>query len=286
MSRTVWGAYWRLMRFDKPIGTALLWFPIGWALALVGPGFSEPGLLLIFFLGTVLMRSAGCVINDIADRNIDRHVLRTQNRPLTSGELRLGQALCCFGVLVTCAASLLFFLPLGCLLWACIAVAITVIYPFCKRFFSAPQLVLGIAFSVGIPMVYVAASQPTNETTVLLFFINALWVIAYDTEYAMVDKKYDLCIGVRSTAILFGDAEVTIIGVLLVLSHSFWIALAQMHSLRWPFWLAWTLALGLILFQIQHIRSREAHKCFQAFLLNAMYGLLLWVGLLTGVARH
>ncbi|TAL61908.1 MAG: 4-hydroxybenzoate octaprenyltransferase, partial [Legionella sp.] len=158
-----WNAYWRLMRFDKPVGTLLLWFPTAWALWFANKGMPSLRLLFLFFMGTVFMRAAGCVMNDIADRNVDKHVMRTQNRPLTSGEIHLFEAIAVLFCLLCAALMVLMLLPSQCFFWAILALAITFVYPFCKRFINAPQMVLGLAFSMGIPMAYVASGVPFDS---------------------------------------------------------------------------------------------------------------------------
>ncbi|KTD17077.1 4-hydroxybenzoate octaprenyltransferase [Legionella jordanis] len=273
-----WRAYLSLMRFDKPIGILLLWWPTAWALWLANAGQPSKTLVGLFFLGTTLMRAAGCVMNDIADRNIDRHVQRTKNRPLTSGQLSLQEALAILFVLLLGSLVVLTQLPKECFYYALIAVFITILYPFCKRFLQSPQLVLSIAFSMGIPMVYAASNQSLDKTMWLLMLINALWIIAYDTEYAMVDREDDLKIGVKSTAILFASYDRLVIGLLQVLFHLLWLPLA-LDLASGFFWCCWLLASFNLLLQQKLLANRKSQDCFKAFLSNNYYGLLMWSGI-------
>ena len=182
-----WKAYWRLLRFNKPAGTLLLWYPTAWALWFANKGVPSIKLLVLFFSGTVLMRAAGCVFNDIVDRNVDKHVARTKLRPLTSGEVGIGEAFTLLIILLLTALFVVIRLPRECFFWSIAALFITLLYPFCKRFLKAPQLILGLAFSMGIPMAYVASATNLNSQFMLLFLINFCWIVAYDTMYAMTD---------------------------------------------------------------------------------------------------
>ncbi|RUR12177.1 4-hydroxybenzoate octaprenyltransferase [Legionella sp. km772] len=275
-----WNALYRLMRLDKPIGTLLLWYPTAWALWLANQGMPPIKLLILFFLGTVLMRSAGCVINDIADRNIDKHVSRTKSRPLTTGELSLEDAIFLMLFLLVGALIILLCLPTSCFIWALMAVLITGIYPFCKRFFSAPQVVLGFAFSMGIPMAYTASGKPLTEITMLLLIINFLWILAYDTMYAMVDREDDSKIGVKSTAILFGRYDRFIISILLGTLHLLWLFLAQYSPLGWYFYPLWFLAVGILIYQQKLLYLCQPELCFRSFLISSYYGAVMWSALL------
>lgn len=276
----MWRSYWQLMRFDKPIGIALLWYPVAWALWLGAAGRPSVSLLMIFFLGTVVMRAAGCVINDIADRNIDKHIKRTEQRPLTSGRLRTHQAIVCLFVLLCMAFGLLCTLPWSCFPWAFLAMAITLLYPYCKRFFATPQLVLGLAFSTAIPMVYAAMEQPMGANGWILLLLNIVWVIAYDTEYAMVDRADDLKIGVQSTAVFFASWDRLVIGGLLMIAQSLWIIIALKNQFSGMFYVFFIAATCNIFYQYYLIMNRNESNCFQAFLQNAVYGMLLWLGLI------
>ncbi|MCC5791046.1 MAG: 4-hydroxybenzoate octaprenyltransferase [Legionellaceae bacterium] len=275
-----WARYWQLMRFDKPIGILLLWYPVAWALWLAAEGHPPLDLLFIFLLGTIVMRAAGCVINDIADRHIDRRVQRTRNRPLTTGELGVLQALFCFVFLLVLALLLLLTLPPACIKWAVAAVGITILYPFSKRFLSAPQLILGLAFSMAIPMVYTALSVPLSWNTWTLVLINLTWVVAYDTEYAMVDRQDDRHIGVRSTAILFGKADRAVIALLFFSGQMMWLVLAFWNAFSLFFYGFWVLANFVLVWQLILIYHRQPEDCFRAFLWNGWYGLSMWLALL------
>ncbi len=277
-----WNAYWRLMRFDKPVGTLLLWFPTAWALWIANRGIPSLKLLVLFFSGTVLMRAAGCVINDIADRDIDKHVTRTKLRPLTSGELNLQEALALLAVLLFSALLILINLPRDCFYLGCIALFISFLYPFCKRFLSAPQFVLGLAFSMGIPMAFVASNIPLNVECALLFVLNFAWIVAYDTMYAMTDKEDDLRIGVKSTAIYFASYDRLIIGLLQCLLHGLWLYLAlNMHANKW-FYIFWFAAALVLFHQQKLISKREQTSCFRAFIISVYYGAFMWLAVGVG----
>lgn len=277
-------AYWRLMRLDKPIGILLLWYPTAWALWLANKSTPSFRLVILFFMGTLLMRSAGCVINDIADRHIDKHVSRTKLRPLTSGEVSLSEAFVLLFLLLFGSLIILLCLPPGCFIWAVLALLITFIYPFCKRYINAPQMVLGLAFSMGIPMAYVASGVALGDETGLLFFINFFWIIAYDTMYALVDKEDDLKIGVRSTAIYFAQYDRFIIGLLQGSMHCLWLYWAissSVGSVFYPFWFC----TGLVLvYQQILINQRVPAQCFRSFLISSYYGALMWLALIGSLA--
>lgn len=275
-----WSAYWRLMRLDKPVGVLLLWFPTAWALWLANPNNPSFKLCCLFFIGTILMRAAGCVVNDIADRDIDKYVERTQSRPLTSGEISLTGAVINLLILLLGTLSLLIYLPLSCFYYALIALGTTILYPFCKRFLQAPQLILGLAFSMGIPMAYSASSASLNKDFLLLFLINFAWIVAYDTMYAMADKKDDLKLGVKSTAIYFGDYDRIIIAVLQCLVHGIWFYWAWINKVSFSFYYFWALALGILIYQQCLIKDRIPNRCLKGFLVSAYYGALMWAALL------
>ena len=278
-------AYVRLMRFDKPVGIVLLWAPTAWALWLANQGAPSIRLFVCFFAGTVLMRAAGCVINDIADRSIDRHVSRTAERPLTSGMLSLNEAIYLLMTLLLAAFFVVVQLPRACFFYALLALFITVLYPFCKRFFVAPQLVLGLAFSMGIPMVYVASETTFTTAMWLLIWLNIAWIVAYDTMYAMVDKEDDIRIGVQSTAILFGAYDRIIILLLQILLHSLWIVLAlRLPHTIW-FYGVWFMASFVLVYQQKQMLRKNARAYFHAFSWNMYYGLMMWVALILGYFR-
>lgn len=272
-------AYWRLMRFNKPVGILLLWYPTAWALWLASQG--RPSLLLcsLFLTGTVLMRAAGCVINDIADRHIDKHVQRTKLRPLTSGEITLPGAIICLGLLLLGALGVLLSLPSECFIWALVALVVTFIYPFCKRFLNAPQMVLGVAFSMSIPMVYVAESTAFDTAFFILYIINFAWIVAYDTMYAMTDKADDLLIGVKSTAIYFASYDLLIIGLLHAILHGLWIVLGLVIGAGAWFYGCWLLGTFILCYQQFLIKERIPAQCFKAFLTSTYYGAVMWLAL-------
>lgn len=272
--------YLRLMRFDKPAGIFLLWAPTAWALWLANQGHPSGRLIAYFLLGTICMRAAGCIINDLADRNIDKHVHRTRLRPLTSGEVSLQQAGVVLVLLLLCAGIIALQLPKLCWFEAFGAMFITSVYPFAKRFFQAPQLLLGIAFSMGIPMAYAASGVPANSVMILLLTLNFFWIVAYDTMYALVDREDDLQIGVRSTAILFGSHAIPIILILLGITHGLWLLLPWVHPCTLWFELCWALGLGILIYQFSLLTSQAAVDAMRAFLWSALYGLLMWVGVL------
>lgn len=272
-----WSAYFRLMRGNKPIGILLLWFPTAWALWIANHGAPDFSILVYFLLGTFIMRSAGCIINDIADRDFDKHVKRTQARPLTTGELTLTDALLLLMLLLFAAFLIVLQLPIACFYYALIALLITAIYPFCKRFFQAPQLILGLAFSMGIPMAYAASGVSPNSTMYLLFLLNFAWIISYDTMYAMVDREDDLRIGIQSTAILFGKYDRAILLMLQVFFHSIWLYIAYKMQSPMHFYVGWFAALMVLLYQQRLIYRRNEVACFRAFTINWLYGLLMWI---------
>ena len=207
-------AYYYLCRFDKPIGTELVFWPTMWALWIAAQGMPRIEILIPMILGVIFMRAAGCAINDFADRKVDAHVERTKNRPLATGIISAKEAVMVFLVLVSASACLLFFLPIETFYWSFGALFLAFIYPFMKRYTHLPQVFLGAAFSWSIPMAYTAVGQTPDLTCWLLYFGNLAWTVAYDTQYAIADREYDLKIGVKSTAILFGQHDISIISTL------------------------------------------------------------------------
>lgn len=273
-------AYFRLLRFHKPAGILLLWAPTAWALWIANQGFPSPDIFYLLFLGTIIMRAAGCVINDIADRDIDAYVKRTAKRPLATGELSLQQAVLAFVILLFLALIILLQLPWSCFYYALIALILTVIYPFCKRFMQGPQFILGLAFSMGIPIAFTASRIVLNQSFLLIFIINFLWIVAYDTQYAMVDRGDDRRIGVKSTAILFGCCDKLIIGILQITFHCLWFLLFFKEKISGGFIGAWLLGLAILFYQQILIRNREEKKCLRAFISNSWYGLIMWLGII------
>jgi 4-hydroxybenzoate polyprenyltransferase len=262
-------ALYKLARMDKPIGTILLLTPTLWALSFANNGNPPINLLILFMLGTLIMRSAGCVINDLTDRSLDGKVARTKNRVLVTHEVSTSQAYILLLILLFFALLILIQLPHQCIKYAVLALIITIIYPWGKRFIKAPQFVLGVAFSMGIPMAWVASKQNFNKQFLILILMNILWVIAYDTEYAMVDRDDDLKNNIRSTAILFGKYDVTAIIILLIIMHALWLILIPLHL---EFIIFWSIGIYIIYKQYLLIKDRQPDLCFKAFKFNGWYG--------------
>jgi 4-hydroxybenzoate polyprenyltransferase len=275
-----WQAYFRLMRFHKPVGIFLLWWPTAWALWISSNGLPGIKLVFCFFLGTVFMRAAGCVVNDMADRNFDRHVQRTSLRPLTTGEVSVLEASIVVLILLLASMFILLQLPSTCVYYAIAALVVTLIYPFCKRFLQAPQLVLGIAFSMSIPMVFVAADVSFNPNLIVLLLINFFWVVAYDTMYAMVDREDDFRLGIKSTAILFASYDRMVILSLQIFLHGLWIILALQNHFSFKFYILWLVGAGFLAEQQRLVNTRQTEACFKAFNTNVWYGFCMWVSLM------
>ena len=273
------GAWARLMRLDRPIGILLLLWPTLWALWLAGQGQPPQGVVLVFILGVVLTRSAGCVVNDIADRNFDPNVARTRDRPLAARRVTLFEAV---GVGMT-LALLAFLLVLTqnvlTLQLSVIGVALTISYPFMKRLHPLPQVHLGAAFGWGIPMAYAAVSNELPLIAWLLFFANILWSVIYDTQYAMVDREDDLKIGVKSTAILFGTRDKQIIGYLQLALLAVLVLIGLLSDRGVIYYLGLGIAAWLALYQQYLIRDRKPEDCFKAFLNNHAFGMAVFCGL-------
>lgn len=272
--------YLRLMRFDKPIGIFLLLWPVLWALWLATAGHPDIYIVLIFIFGTMVMRAAGCVINDIADRNFDKFVYRTQARPLTAGKITLTGAWICFALLIIIAFLLVLQLNLYSIYLACGAVFFAALYPFTKRWLQVPQVFLGFAFSFGILMAFAATTNHLTNLAWWLFGLNIIWVISYDTMYAMVDRADDYKIGIKSTAILFGNYDKLIIAILQIGFLAGFIYIAIWQQLSWIFYLALVWVFGLICYQQFLLRQREPAACFKAFLNNNCLGMVIFLGLL------
>ncbi|WP_392552254.1 4-hydroxybenzoate octaprenyltransferase [Orbus wheelerorum] len=271
-------AYFQLMRLDKPIGTLLLLWPTLWGLLLTGaPTFL---LFIKFTFGVFFMRAAGCVINDFADRKLDCHVERTKTRPLASGKVNAKQALVLFLFLIFLSIILLLTLPPLTWLFACFAFLTTLIYPFMKRFTHLPQVILGIAFSWGIPMAYAAAIGSLPLTCWLLCIANICWTIGYDTQYAMVDRNDDLKIGIKSTAILFAQYDKLVIGILQCFTLFLLVFIAIYNHLPLLFYIGLVFVAALFTYQQILIANRQRERCFKAFRNNNYVGLTLFIGLL------
>ena len=269
------------MRAHRPIGTLLLLWPTLWALWLAADGTPPLLVLVIFFLGTFFMRSAGCVINDLADRNFDGHVARTKDRPLVMGWVTPREALTVFVVLVTLSAvtvlpimtPLLFVLSL-------IAVFLAASYPFTKRFLAIPQGYLGIAFGFGIPMAFAAILGTVPAEAWWLLLANIFWAVAYDTEYAMVDRPDDLKIGIKTSAITFGRFDVAAVMLCYGLTLAILAGVGVSMTLGWPYWLGLVAATGIALYHYTLIRNRDTGKCFAAFMHNNWFGAAVFAGIL------
>ena len=271
--------YARLMRIDRPIGIWLLLWPVLWALWIAASGQPDERLFVIFVVGTFVMRSAGCVINDFADREYDPHVRRTADRPLARQSVSTAEALALFAVLGLIALALLIPLNRPTQVLALIGGVLAVTYPFLKRFFSLPQAYLGAAFGWSVPMVFAAQTGSVPPQAWVLFLSVVLWTTAYDTIYAMVDREDDLVIGIRSSAILFGRADRAIVAVLQAAALAGLAVVGLMNSLgRW-YWYGLVVAAALAAHQQWLIRDRDPDRCFRAFLGNNLFGLAVFAGL-------
>ena len=277
--------YFRLMRLDKPVGIYLLLWPTLWALFLAAEGWPEPKLLVIFILGVVLMRSAGCVINDYADRKIDQFVKRTQHRPITSGEISAKNALLLFFGLVVMAFGLVLLTNTLTIKLAFVAVFLATLYPFTKRWTHLPQFVLGAAFAMSVPMAFSASSGVVPGAAWWVFSATLIWTVIYDTMYAMADREEDLKIGVKSTAVLFAHydrlilagLQIGLIGVLLTISEIFKMGVFYDISV--------ILSAILMIYHQFLIKNREKTACFKAFLHNNYIGLLIFIGIALSVTQ-
>ncbi|OSI11709.1 4-hydroxybenzoate octaprenyltransferase [Neisseria canis] len=271
--------YGRLMRVEKPIGTLLLLWPTLWALWIASEGVPDLTILAAFSMGTFLMRSAGCVVNDFADRDIDGAVERTKSRPFAKGLVTKSEALLL--LLILCMLAALCLLPLNSLTWlmSLPALFLAITYPFTKRFFPLPQFYLGLAFSFGIPMAFAAVKETVPPVAWLLFTANVLWTLAYDTIYAMADKEDDLKIGIKTSAITFGQHDIAAV----MLCH-FWftvlmVILGIQIKATWPYWLAVPLVVYWQWQQYKAIKTRDRQVCFRTFLENNRIGLAWFVGI-------
>lgn len=272
--------YAELTRFNRPIGSLLLMWPTLWALWLAADGWPEWHLILIFVLGVFSMRSAGCVINDFADRKVDGHVARTKNRPLPSGRVSAGEALALFTGLSLLSFVLVLMTDLQTIMLSVVGLFLAALYPFMKRYTHLPQLFLGLAFSWAIPMAYSAQGGNLLDPELwMLFVANCFWTIAYDTYYAMTDRPDDLKVGIKSTAILFGRHDLLIIVILqgLMLSLLMWIGVIS--ALGVVYFVSLLLAIFLFYQQYQQAKSRDRQACFRSFLDNNRVGLCVFAGI-------
>jgi 4-hydroxybenzoate polyprenyltransferase len=273
-------AYERLLRLDKPIGTLLLAWPTLWALWLASAG--NPGWILawVFLFGTLLMRSAGCAINDFADRHFDGKVERTRDRPLAKGEIAPWEALVVAGLLVATAGAVVIALLNRYVLGLAIgALVITIVYPFTKRFFAMPQAVLGVAFSFGIPMAFAAIHERVPMYAWVIVAATWCWVVAYDTLYAMVDRDDDRRLGLQTSAILFGARDRLIIGVLYALFSAGMLVVGHLYQRGATYFLAVLLATAIAGVLVHKVRHRDRASCFQAFLANQWIGAVIFAGI-------
>lgn len=274
-------AYWELMRLDRPIGTFLLLWPTLTALWLAYSGFPNLRLCAIFIVGTFVARAMGCVINDILDREFDQHVARTKKRPLADGRLTVIQALICLAVLIALGGLLILFLNGTTRILAFIAIPLAWIYPLMKRVIPVPQVVLGFVFSWGILMASTAAVRHVTAEVWLLFLLSVLWIVAYDTQYAMVDRDDDLKLGLKSTAIFFGKFDILAVVVLDIAVVMIAVLIGQVAGFRWFYWVGVLVASGLFVYQWILIFGRDREKIFIAFKNNAWVGFVLFLGVVS-----
>ena len=276
--------YGKLMRIDKPIGIWLLLWPTLWALWLAGNGHPDPGLFVVFVLGVFIMRSAGCVINDFADRKIDPYVERTRSRPIASGAVTPVEALLLFTALGLIAIGLAMLLNRPARMLAIVGAVLTVTYPFIKRFVSIPQFVLGAAFGLAVPMAFAAQTGEVPQLAWLVFGAALIWAVIYDTFYAMVDRDDDRKIGVKSTALLFGDMDLFIIGGLQALMLVTLVFVGLQAELGFWFYMSLVVAGALMVYHQWLARDRQPAGCFAAFLHNHIIGLVIFIGILLNYA--
>jgi len=277
--------YLRLMRLHRPIGAFLLLWPTLWGIWIASEGRPDPLILLVFVVGVFLMRSAGCVINDYADRDFDPFVQRTRDRPLATGRVTPSEALVLFFALCLVSFGLVLLMNRLTVLLSVAAVALAVTYPFMKRYHHLPQVHLGVAFGWGVPMAFTAETGgwPPAVAWVLLAAV-VLWAVAYDTLYAMVDREYDLRIGVKSTAILFGSADLAVVAGVHVAVLLLLVAVGRLAALRWPYYASLVVAAGLAVYQLWLARDRDPARCFRAFLHNNWLGAAVFAGIVASYA--
>ncbi|GAC15475.1 4-hydroxybenzoate octaprenyltransferase [Aliiglaciecola lipolytica] len=279
MQSTKLQAYYKLMRMDKPIGTYLLLWPTVWALLIAANGTPPITIAVVFVLGVFTMRSAGCVINDYADRNVDGKVERTKSRPLVSGEVSEKEALLLFTALIFLSFLLVLTLNVKTILLSFGALALATLYPFMKRYTHLPQVVLGAAFSWSIPMAFMAINEQIGWLGWLLYATNLIWTVGYDTEYAMVDRDDDLRIGVKSTAILFAKWDKLAIALTQLITLVLLTYIAYFLNMTWPVFLSLVAMLAFFAYQQHLIKNRNRANCFKAFLNNHYAGMCVAIGL-------
>lgn len=271
--------YAKLMRVDKPIGIWLLLWPVLWALWLAGAGHPDQGLFVVFLLGVFVMRSAGCVLNDYADRKIDPYVERTRDRPIASGAVAPTEALLLFVALGLIAIGLASMLNRQAQMLAVVAAGLTIVYPFIKRYVSIPQFVLGAAFGWAVPMTFAAQTGETPQLAWLVFGVALTWAVIYDTFYAMVDREDDIKVGVKSTAILFGDVDLFVIAGLQVLMVLGLVLIGMLAGLGFWFYASVVVSAGLMAYHLWLARERQPAGCFAAFQHNHIIGLVIFIGI-------
>jgi len=277
--------YLKLIRFDKPIGTLLLLWPTLGGLWIASNGAPDTTILVVFILGTFLMRSAGCAINDFADRDFDRHVERTAQRPLAANLIRPREAVAVAAALALIALILtIVFLNALTLQLSLVAALLAASYPFTKRFFAMPQAYLGLAFGFGIPMAFAAVTNSVPAIAWWLLVANLLWTIAYDTEYAMVDRDDDANIGIKTSAILFGRHDVAAVMLCYLLTLALFTGIGKVIGMGWPYWVGLTAAAAIALYHYQLIRHRIREHCFRAFLHNNWFGAAIFTGIAASYA--
>ena len=271
--------YGKLIRIDRPIGILLLLWPSLWALWIAGEGSPDWHLLVIFSLGVFLMRSAGCAINDYADRDFDGHVERTKQRPIAAGLIKPKEALWVFVILCLTAFALVLFLDWKTIAMSVVAAFLAGVYPFMKRYTHLPQVVLGAAFGWAVPMAFMAQTGSVPPVAWLLFVATVIWAVIYDTQYAMVDREDDLKIGVKSTAILFGRFDLLIISLLQSVMLGMLLVVGIWIEAKGAYILGLVAAMGLFMYQQRLTRKREPAACFAAFLNNNYFGMVIFIGL-------
>lgn len=271
--------YFRLMRLDKPVGIYLLLWPTLWALFLAAGGLPRIELLIIFVLGVAIMRSAGCVINDYADRKIDKLVKRTQHRPITSGEISAKFALILFFIMMLSAFGLVLMTNSLTIQLAFVAAGLATLYPFTKRWTHLPQFVLGLAFAMSVPMAFAATNGNVPESAWWVFTATVIWTVIYDTMYAMADREEDLKIGVKSTAVLFAKFDKLIIGLLQVCLLLVFLKISEIFNLGIFYDISLILSAFLMIYHQKLIKKREKTACFQAFLHNNFIGMVIFIGI-------
>ena len=276
--------YFHLMRLDKPIGIYLLLWPALWALFLAADGWPRLDLIIIFVLGVTIMRSAGCVINDYADREIDKLIERTQHRPITSGEITAKSAFILFFILMLIAFGLVLMTNSLTIQLAFIAAGLATLYPFTKRWTHLPQFILGLAFAMSVPMAFAATNGSVPDSAWWIFSATVIWTVIYDTMYAMADREEDIKIGVKSTAVLFAKYDKLIIGILQICLLFVFFKISEIFKLNVFYDISVILSAFLMIYHQNMIKNREKTACFQAFLHNNFIGMIIFIGIVAHLA--